>query len=61
MYICDNCGAEILESDVVVRKRAENLDGENGIENYTERFCPVCDSGDIRPMETADFKYWEEL
>ena len=50
MYQCESCHAIIYEPRAVTRR--ENLDGESGIEERTELYCPACG---------ADETYFEEL
>ena len=46
VYICSNCGHAI---EPIIKTTHENLDGENGIETFSEAFCPNCGSQDLSP------------
>ena len=45
MWHCNDCGADFDEPNV--RIRWENLDGENGWQEWREKFCPYCGTEDI--------------
>ena len=45
IWHCFDCGAEFDEPNV--RVRLENMDGENGWQEWHERFCPCCGSEEV--------------
>lgn len=48
MWRCNDCGAEFDEPNV--RVRLENMDGENGWQEWREKFCPCCGAENIEEV-----------